>query len=87
MARTHNKIDREIYKLAIEKWYCEGRRIKYTELPERLSTHKNKNVFVDRFKVVAGNLEYSHTMSAHISKDGHYFIHPDKNQLRSLSVR
>lgn len=87
ISRPHNDHDREIYKLAIEKWDKEKKRLKYTDIPEKDRTHKNVTAFLDRFKVVAKDLSYSHTMVAHIAKDGHYYIHPDLNQLRSLSVR
>ena len=41
---------------------------------------------MDRFKVVNAN-GLSHTMVAHIAKDGHHYIYPDLKQVRSLSVR
>ncbi|MDW7678273.1 MAG: DNA cytosine methyltransferase [Bacillota bacterium] len=87
IARNHNDRDREIYRLAIKKWNESKQRLKYTDLPEELCTHNNRKSFLDRFKVVAADLPYSHTMLAHIAKDGHYFIHPDITQRRSLSVR
>ena len=87
IARGHNERDREIYKFYIEKWFKEKRRPEYDELPEHLKTHRNRKSFTDRFKVVAPDLPYSQTITAHLAKDGHYFIHPDINQLRSISIR
>jgi DNA (cytosine-5)-methyltransferase 1 len=86
IARPHSERDLEIYKLAVEEQQ-QGRRIKYNTLPERLKTHKNDKIFLDRFKVVDENEKGSQTVVAHISKDGHYYIHPDLSQNRSLSVR
>lgn len=86
IARPHNNRDLEIYRIAIDKWTNKFERLKYTDLPENLKTHKNQTSFLDRFKVVDAN-GFSHTMVAHISKDGHYYIYPDQNQVRSLSVR
>ncbi len=87
VCRNHRAEDVEIYRKTIELWNTDKRRLKYTDLPEELCTHKNRTAFLDRFKVLAGDLPFSHTMLAHISKDGHYFIHPDIEQCRSISVR
>ena len=87
IARPHTDQDKEIYQIAVKKWNSEKVRLNYNDLPERLKTHKNRNSFYDRFKVVAGNELYSQTIVAHISKDGHYYIHPDIEQNRSITVR
>lgn len=87
VCRPHLERDREIYRHVINAWNNGHKRIHYDELPNDLKTHKNRKSFVDRFKVVEGDTGTCHTMMAHISKDGNYFIHPDINQARSLSVR
>lgn len=86
ITRQHNKRDLEIYSIAIDKWLNKRERLKYNDLPKRLQSHNNTEAFLDRYKVV-DPLGHSHTVVAHISKDGHYYIYPDLKQIRSISVR
>ncbi len=85
-ARPQNERDLEIYKIAIIKWLNEKKKLNYAELPENLQTHKNKTTFLNRFQVI-NPFGVSHTLIAHISSEGCYYIYPDLNQVRSISVR
>lgn len=86
IARSHNERDLEIYRIVLKNWIKEKKRIRYDELPEYLKTHNNQKSFLDRFKVV-DPFGPSHTLVAHVAKDGHYYIFPDLDQTRSISVR
>jgi len=87
IARPNNEQDKEIYRIAVNKWNSKNERLDYNDLPDRLKTHKNRHSFFDRFKVVASELPTTYTVVAHIAKDGHYYIHPDINQNRSITPR
>lgn len=85
ISRFNNKNDLEIYRIAVDEW-DNGKRLNYATLPKRLIKHNNLESFTNRFHVVNG-YGISHTVVAHIAKDGHYYIHPDKKQNRSITVR
>ena len=85
IARPHSKNDLRIYKLVLKAKKI-GENLRYNDIPVELQTHSNTTSFLDRYKAIDYD-SVSHTVVAHISKDGHYYIHPDLRQNRSISVR
>lgn len=88
-SRTHMPADLERYLFASLFAVATGSSPKAEHFPARLAPkHVNwkSGKFVDRFKVQLWD-QPSSTVTSHISKDGHYYIHPDPVQCRSLTVR
>lgn len=92
-ARSHMRSDLQRYLFSALYAQKTGVSPKLNDFPdELLPNHRNVEagkagkMFSDRFRVqVAGRV--STTVTSHISKDGHYFIHYDPRQCRSLTVR
>ena len=96
-SRTHMDSDLGRYLYASATAAVTGKTPRLNQWPaELLPKHRNIALgsagkvdvsgFVDRFKVQVWD-EPSSTVTSHIAKDGHYFIHPDPAQNRSLTVR
>lgn len=80
-------LSRYLYCAAFAKQHERSPRA--AEFPDDLAPkHANwkSGKFADRFKVQVAS-KPSSTVTSHISKDGHYFIHYDPAQCRSLTVR
>ena len=88
-ARGHMSSDLARYLFVSAFGHATGRSPKAADFPAFLApNHRNWNSgkFSDRFRVQVATAPAS-TVTSHISKDGHYFIHPDPSQCRSLTVR
>ena len=92
-ARSHIPEDIHRYLFCACHAEAHGKAPKLEDFPlDLLPHHKNikrdgaKSIFADRFRVQTWDSP-STTVTSHISKDGHYYIHPDPFQCRSLSVR
>jgi DNA (cytosine-5)-methyltransferase 1 len=55
----------------------------YADIPERLRRYRS-DIFTDKYKRLAWD-ELSRTITAHIAKDGYWYIHPELD--RTLSIR
>lgn len=89
--RSHMISDLVRYRVMAAKALELGRSPKYSDLHESLHPDHNNisqenTPFTDRFRVQVWD-QPSTTVVSHISKDGHYYIHPDPVQGRSLTVR
>lgn len=90
-ARSHMAEDLKRYWYAAHTASCNGVSPKLREFPDSLlPNHKNARTesmpFGDRFRVQLRGVPAT-TVVSHIAKDGHYYIHPDPSQMRSLTVR
>jgi DNA (cytosine-5)-methyltransferase 1 len=93
VSRTHmaGDLHRYLYCSAFAKSELKSPSLK--DFPEwLLPNHKNVErarsggLFADRFRVQVADRPAT-TITSHIGKDGHYFIHYDPSQCRSLTVR
>lgn len=87
--RSHMTSDLVRYLFAACHARETGRTPTAADFPQALApAHRNwdTGAFADRFRVQTYGRPAT-TITSHISKDGHYYIHPDPRQCRSFTVR
>ncbi len=87
--RAHMPGDLARYLFTAAYGRAVGRSPRSSDFPKALAPrHRNwsSGKFADRFRVqLAG--EQATTVTSHIAKDGHTYVHPDPSQCRSLTLR
>jgi DNA (cytosine-5)-methyltransferase 1 len=80
---VNDHITRAVRDDDMEAYQLLGEGQTYADLPERLQRYRS-DIFTDKYKRLSWG-ELSRTITAHLAKDGYWYIHP--SQHRTLSVR
>ena len=80
---VHDHVSRAVRTDDAEAFELLGPGQTYRDLPRRLQRYRS-DIFDDKYKRLDG-AEVSRTITAHIARDGYWYIHP--KQTRTLSIR
>ena len=83
LALVHDHVTRAVRSDDHEAFRLMGQGQTYEDLPEELRRYRS-DIFTDKYKRLSWD-ELSRSITAHIAKDGYWYIHP--NQHRTLSIR
>ena len=80
---VHDHITRAVRPDDLEAFSLLAAGQTYADMPEHLRRYRS-DIFTDKYKRLSWS-ELSRTITAHIAKDGYWYIHPEQH--RTLSVR
>ncbi|MEV0802471.1 DNA (cytosine-5-)-methyltransferase [Kribbella sp. NPDC050281] len=81
--RVYDHITRPVREDDAVAFELLGSNMRYSELPDELKRYRD-DIFDDKYKRLDGD-DLSRTITAHIAKDGYWYIHPIQN--RTLTIR
>ena len=81
--RIYDHVTRRVRDDDVEAFEYLDTKTKYSELPDELKRYRD-DIFDDKYKRLDAD-DLSRTITAHIAKDGYWYIHPEQN--RTLTIR
>jgi len=81
--RIYDHVTRRVRDDDAEAFEYLDSKTKYSELPDELKRYRD-DIFDDKYKRLDAD-SLSRTITAHIAKDGYWYIHPEQN--RTLTIR
>lgn len=81
--RIYDHVTRRVRPDDAEAFEHLDTKTRYSELPERLKRYRD-DIFDDKYKRLDAD-DLSRTITAHIAKDGYWYIHPEQN--RTITIR